>query len=369
MFPIIDRYILRESLRSFLAIFAVLILILVSHGFTKVLQKAAEGTIPHDLLLQIVALESFLLISPVVPPAFFFSILYSLGRMYRDSEMTALAAGGVGLGRIYRSYLLLAIPLSLLVGWFTLSLTPSVERQLTKLRDTHGATATLGAAVAGKFNEFSSGDLVFYIEGISENKSGLKGIFVQNRKHGKLGLITAAEGRQWTDEESGDHFVILNHGFRYEGQPGGNEYSVGEFDSYGIRIAKDERQRDRWPRNTMATEELRHSEDIKDYAELQHRYMFPFTIIVFMLISIPLARSLPREGIYGRLMLAILFYFLFVNLQALSDTWLKKGVTPHWLGLWWIHPVMLALAAGLLFLRSPRADRIYRHLYRWRRGS
>jgi lipopolysaccharide export system permease protein len=35
-----------------------------------------------------------------------------------------------------------------------------------------------------------------------------------------------------------------------------------------------------------------------------------------------------------------------------GKTWIEKGVMPEWLGLWWVHVVVAALAVGILF--APR---------------
>jgi len=362
MLSIIDRYILREASKSFAAVLSVLMLILITNGLVRVLQSAASGDLANEVVLKMFGVQSLLVLAQVTPPAFFFSILYSLGRMYRDSEMTALAAGGVGLRRIYRAYLMLAAPLTLLVAGLTLTANPYLNQLKAELKEAQTYGAEVAAAIAGKFTEFKDGTLVFYVEDLSDNGAQLHNVFIQNRKHGKLGIITAAHGHQYLDEASGDRFVVLSDGRRYEGEPGGEEFSVGEFESYGIRIAKEDQEQNSLPRNAIPTAELMESDEMRDRSEVQYRFTLPFTLLVFTLVSIPLARALPREGIYGRLFLALLFYFMFMNLLGASDIWMRQGVTPLWMGRWWVHPATLLLAAGLFFLRSPRAERLWQKL-------
>ncbi len=369
MIPIIDRYILWETLKTFLAILTVLLLILISHGFMKTLQKAAAGALSSQVLLQMVSLQSVAILGRIVPPAFFLSILYTLGRMYRDSEMTAMAAGGVGPGRIYRAFFLLAVPVALVVAWMSFSLAPWVNQQMEELKDQKTKTAELGRAVAGRFNEFSQGELVFYIEGMSDDRERLQKIFVQNRQHGELGLITAAEGRQYQDPETGDHFVILEQGRRYEGEPGRRDFSIGEFERYGVRVIDELRERHHWPENARPTADIWGSDDIKERAELEERFMYPLAVLVFTLVSIPLSRSMPREGVYGRMMLAILFYTIFINLQAVSETWMENGVTPPWLGRWWVHFFMLGLAGLVMASRRYSLSVLLRQVRILRRGA
>lgn len=361
MLPIIDRYILREVSRSFIAIMVVLMMIVVSQSYIRILQDAAAGTINTEVLMVLLGLEVLQVLGPVVPPAFFFAILYTLGRMYRDSEMTALAASGIGIRRIYRSFFIVAVPVACLVAWLTLDLVPWVNSNKSEIMaQQKEQTAELSTTVAGRFNEFSRGGLVFYVEKMSDDKHRMQKIFVQNRQHGKLSLITAAEGYQYVDEETGDHYLVLVRGHSYQGIPGQNDYSVGSFDKYAILIDKQAKVSHRLPPKAMPSMDLMRSKSVNLQSEFQFRIMFPIAVLVFTVLSVPLSKSLPREGIYGRLVLAILFYFIFLNLQAISGNWMVSGVTPVWMGRWWVHLVVLLLGGVLMLYKSPRLWRIYR---------
>lgn len=359
MLPIIDRYILQEVSKSFLAIMTVLMLIVVSQSYIRILQDAVSGTITNEVLMQLLGLEVLQVLGPVTPPTFFFAILYTLGRMYRDSEMTALAAGGIGLRRIYRAFALVALPVALVVAWFTLDLVPWVNANKAQImQQQKDESAELGMAVAGRFNEFSRGGLVFYVESMSEDKRRMRNIFVQNRQHGKLGLITADEGYQYTEPDTGDQYLVLVRGHRYQGVPGQSDYSVGDFAKYAILIDRDGPQEGVLPTKAISTSELIGAKDLHKRSELEYRLMFPVAVLVFTILSVPLSKSLPREGIYGRLMLALLCYILFLNLQAVSGNWMVDGTTPAWLGRWWVHPFMLLLGGAIMLYKSPRMFRV-----------
>ena len=43
--------------------------------------------------------------------------------------------------------------------------------------------------------------------------------------------------------------------------------------------------------------------------------------------------------------LPFLSTFTFFNLLGVSGTWMKDGVTPEWMGRWWVHILMLGLTA------------------------
>lgn len=364
MISIIDRYILREVIKSFLAILSVLLLIFTSNSFIRILQKAVSGTVSNDVLFQLVGLNSVYVLGTVIPPAFFFAVLYAIGRMYRDSEMTALASCGFGVGRIYRAVTYAAAPVALIVGLLAIVVIPSTERISAQIYDRQEDEAEIGNAAAGRFNEFKQGEMLFFAEEMSSDKTRILNIFVQNRQHGDLGLTTAAKGYQYVDEETGDHFIVLQDAHRYEGNPGETEFSVGQMEEVGFRVEKKEKKDLVLRRDALSTSFLLSSDSRDHKSELQYRFLLPFSVFIFSLAGVILSRSLPREGTSGRIILSILFYTVFLNLQAVAGGWMRTGITPVWIGRWWIYIVALLLIWVLYFLRTQQFGLSARQLFR-----
>ena len=363
MLPIIDRYILLEVSKSFLAITIVLLLVLVGSGYMRFLGDVAAGNLGQDVVLKLVGVEALRVMSAITPPAFFLSILFTLGQMHRHSEMTALSASGIGFIRIFRAVFLAAVPVTLLVLWLSLDLRPWANSINDRLLSKKDIQSEFNSAVAGRFNEFSRGDLVFYVESISKDRTRLKQVFVQNRQHGELGLIVSEEGYQYVDENTGEQYVVLRNGKRYEGVPGVNTFTIGQFEEYGLKINIKPELQQRTRVRSISTFELLKSSTLDHRVELEYRFMLPAAVLVFTFISIPLSHSLPRDGMYGRLVLAILFYLLFVNLMALSGAWMESGTTPLWIGRWWVHPLMMALTGLVIYYRSVHFSRLMRRLF------
>ena len=55
------------------------------------------------------------------------------------------------------------------------------------------------------------------------------------------------------------------------------------------------------------------------------------------LIGVPLARLRPRQGRYARVASPCSIFFVYIQLAIAGRFWLARGVTPGWLGLWWVH--------------------------------
>ena len=57
-----------------------------------------------------------------------------------------------------------------------------------------------------------------------------------------------------------------------------------------------------------------------------------------------MAHSAPREGRGGRIVLGILTYMVYANLLYMCRSWISKGEMPAWLGMWWVHALVLVVA-------------------------
>ena len=355
---VVDRYLLSEALKTLVAIVVTFSLVMVSMLFLRVFESVAVGQLNPGAVLHMVGFQVLRYFPRLIAPAFFFSVLFVLIRMHRDSEMIAFAAGGIGPVRIYRAFLFPTLPLVLLTAWFSLEVTPWAAAEMQRiLVEQKQKGAELAGIREGRFNEYSKGDLVAYVEAIEGGKS-MKNLFIQNRQHGSLGLITARDGYHRYDGESGDHYISLLDGRRYEGMPGQAEYSIAHFERYTLRVAHEDRQS--IPRlSSIATSDLVGATHPGAQAELQDRLSYPLSVITLALVAIPLSRSLPRQGMYGRLFMAFLVYFTFLNLHGIAENWLASGVTPRWMGMWWFQVVMVAIA-GLLVLPETQAVRRFR---------
>ena len=76
-------------------------------------------------------------------------------------------------------------------------------------------------------------------------------------------------------------------------------------------------------------------------------------VMVFAFLAVPLARTRPRQDIYGRIALAVLIYFVFINLQRVAERWMEQSITPAWLGLWWVAASLAGIAGLITLIDSP----------------
>ena len=187
---VLDKMIIQDLLKTVLSVLTVIVVIIVSRKFIRILDDAIAGLVSNEALLSILGLKTIIASVEFLPVALFMSVLMVLGRMYRDQEMAAVSSAGGGAGTIYRAVFLLIFPLTVLTVGLSLYTMSWAEVKIDKLMQQGAESSDLRGIAAGKFSEYSQGDLVFYVEKISADKK-MHTVFVQDRQHGKMSIINA----------------------------------------------------------------------------------------------------------------------------------------------------------------------------------
>jgi lipopolysaccharide export system permease protein len=362
---IFDRYLLKEVIYGWLAVTVILWLILVSNRLVRYLADAAAGDIPGELIFKLLGLKMVWYIIHIVPFALALGVVLGLGRLYRDNEMTVMAACGVGPLRIYKPVLGFGLLVAASLAWLALYVSPGVQEISHRLETAAARQADVTALGAGRFNEIQNGKLTFYAERLSADKQTMENLFiaVRNQKDSSKPqqIVRAKSAYRQRDEETGDQFLILVNGVRYEGIPGEAAYRVMQFAEYGVRIDLPGGEVTTTKRAATPTATLLASSNTEDIAEVQWRLSMPLSVISLLLLAVPLSRSSPRQGRYGRLVIAILLFVIYYNLLGTAKAWVGDGSVPPLIGLWWVPalPVVASaiLLAGETFLCSVRLPR------------
>jgi lipopolysaccharide export system permease protein len=341
---VVDKMLVNDLGKTFISVLSVIVVILVSRKFISILSDAVEGKISNQTVLGVLGLKTLLVTVSFLPVAVFIAVLMVIGRMYRDQEMAALSSAGVGVGGLYRGVFMLVVPLMLLSAYLALVSAPWAEAEIDYLIRRDEQTADIRGIAAGRFAEYSQGDVVFYTEEIDKDKTMHK-IFVQERQHAVVALASAESGE--IKELPGGVYLILNNGERLQGIPGKADWIIEKFGEYAVRLEEGGRVK-RGSRSTADTTELLKSTAPEDVAELQQRFSIPLGVVLLSALAVPLARISPRGGVYGNLLTAFLIYFTYGNFQKFNQSWMMKGVISPVIGYVWIYLLMLLILAGLL---------------------
>jgi lipopolysaccharide export system permease protein len=344
---IIDRLFVFELSKMLASVMLVLSVILISQRLVRYLSKVSSGELSADAVLSLVGFNMVLLLIKLLPAALLVSILLVLGKMYRDNEMAALFSAGVGLSRVYRSVFLFVTPLFVVSIYLSLVTMPWGLQQIEMIKSNDQNSLDIRGITDGRFNEYSQGDLVFYVEEITDDDKMLN-VFIQNRQHGKLGITASKSGEIKIDEKTGDRFIILNDGNRYEGVPGQADYKVTKFKEYGVVVAEKSDVKVAFDTKELSSGDLIKLSSPRAVSELQKRLSIPIALITFALLAVPISRVSPRAGMYGNLLTTLLIYIVYENLMSLSHSWIVKGQISSWVGVWWVHLFVLIVALVML---------------------
>jgi len=352
MLRIFDRYLLKEVVYGWLAVTITLWLILVSNRLVRYLADAAAGDIPGELIFKLLALKMVWYIIHIVPFALALGVVLGLGRLYRDNEMTVMAACGVGSSRIYKPVLGFGLLVAAVLAWLSLYVSPGVQQISHRLEAEAGRQADITGLGAGRFNEIQDGKLTFYAERLSADKQTMENLFIAVRNpsnsHKPQQIVRAKSAYRKRDDDTGDQFLVLVDGVRYEGTPGEAAYRVMQFDEYGVRIDLPGVDMTTTRRAATPTATLLDSSNSEDIAEVQWRLSMPLSVISLLLLAVPLSRSSPRQGRYGRLVIAILLFVIYYNLLGTAKVWVGDGSVPPVIGLWWVPALPVVLSAMFL---------------------
>ncbi|MFQ5982668.1 MAG: LPS export ABC transporter permease LptF [Woeseiaceae bacterium] len=351
MFRILDRYIFREVAQTWAAVTLVLLFILLTNQFAQVLGDVAKDRLPKDAVLLVIGLTGLQYLTVVVPIGLFLSIMLALGRLYRDSEMPAMMACRMGPGGIYRPLLWLIVPLTLGVAWLAMELGPKALTAVDRIGVEAQREADLTSIEPGKFITASEGTVVYAERVIGPGS--VENVFLQRRtESGDVEVVIAERGEQVDTEEPDLRYFVLHNGRRYEGLPGTSVFRVMEFAEHGIPYRlPNVSESDERPR-VMSTLDLMRSRASDEVAELQWRIGVPLSTFILAILAVPLSRSQPRQGRYGRLAVGLLVFIIYFNLLSAGKAWVEQEAMPAGVGLWWVHGVMIGLAAVMLGYQS-----------------
>ncbi len=351
---IIRRAFYREAVQTTLAITGVIMVVLVFFGMTALLGRVAGGRFTDTVLFTLLGLQMLKRLDLLLPLALYLGILLTLSRWYRDSEMTVLAACGVGLLELLRPVMVLALFVSLAVGILSFYFTPLAYSQMERVKDESAARPDIGRMAPGAFIESSEGRRIFYTESIDSQSGVLKNVFSTSLRDNKRGVLIARFGKPFVEPKTGDRFLVFKNGTLYEGIPGEADYRILQFETYNVRL--EPKKVGSSPATTtsgMPSNRLFGSRVRDHVAEWHWRMAKPIIVLVLAVFALVLAYTDVRRGRLSNVFVAILVYFIYSNLLGFGQTLIKNGQVPPVIGLWWVH-ILLASTAGYLLMRRAR---------------
>lgn len=350
---ILDRYLMKEMLLTWLAVTVVLLVIMVGNVLARSLSRVTDGTIAADALLALVGLKSVGILVTLIPLSLYLGIMLAHGRFYRDNEMAVMQACGVSWLDIIRPTAILGVLGALIIAALTSFASPWAARSEQQLILDMRERSAISALTPGRFVSASDGSTVLFVEDASSDKTQFNRVFMHRQRDNQPPAVdTARIASYQVDEATGDEYLIFTDGQTSIGTPGNSEYVITDFRRQGILRPRTERSELNLRNKSKTMAQLLQENGLDEKAEVQWRLSIPLAAFLLALLAVPLSYTSPREGRFGKIVIAILIYIPYANLLVLARKWIASGVLPAWVGLWPVHSVVFLLIVFLLIRRQ-----------------
>jgi lipopolysaccharide export system permease protein len=314
-------------------------------------------------LLALLGFNALFYFNILLSVTLFVTVLLTLTRWYRDSEMIVWFTSGQGLTACLRPILFFAAPFFLAILVLSFYLSPWAEQRKIEYERQLESRDEISLITPGLFREFRRANLVVFVESINTFDGTIRNVFLHSIDDEK-DATTLARVARLEEGADGARYVVLEDGRRYEGAPGSADFRIVEFEKLGRVIEPAAARALPASRKAIPTDVLALADGDAERAELFWRLSVPILAFVLTLLAIPLAHVNPRLGRSFNLVSAALLYLLYTNCLNIVQSLIAQGKLDFWVGLVVPHATALVVVFVLfrhqlsvfgLFRGPPRA--------------
>lgn len=333
----------RELARSFGATLVVLFTIVLTMLLIRTLGLASRGSVNPEEIMLVLGYTVLGRMPPILTLALFIAIVFTLARMYRDSEMIIWQASGLPVSGLLAPVMRFAWPVLVVIALMLLFAWPWANRQTEELRGRFERRGDLERVAPGQFQESTSGRRVFFIDKDTADGREGRNIFISSQEpDGRESVTSARGGRiEWQDDQQ---VLRLNNGQRLETSADRSEMKVSEFEEYvtlvgAVPLAGPGGQGTK----SRSTSQLLQEPTQANMGELGWRVGMALTAFNFVLIAVAVTTGNPRAGRGGNLFFTLFSFLFYYNLLNLGQSWTSSGLVG-------MVPFMLGLHGGVFVL-------------------
>jgi lipopolysaccharide export system permease protein len=339
---IFHRALLREFASLAGAVFMTLFAIAVTTRLVRLLGQAAVGKFPSDAVFAFLGFFALGALPVLLSLTMFISVLLTMTRSWRDSEMVIWFGAGQPLTAWLKPVLLFALPQIAVIAALSLFISPWAAQMAGQYATRLDARDDVSRVSPGVFGETANRTRVFFVESVSGETNSVQNIFLSSVQGTRSGVSMSRSGHTET-AANGDRFIVLEQGRRYEGAPGDPQYRVTEFDRYAARIEVKEGREVTPTHKNLPTWALIMTPTNQNKGEILWRVGIPISALVLVMLAIPMSFVNPRAGRSVNLLFALLTYIVYSNLLSVSQARVATGRMDFSLGWWMVHAGMIAL--------------------------
>jgi lipopolysaccharide export system permease protein len=354
-----DSTLRRELARNFGATLVVILTIVLTMFLIRTLGRAAGGEIAPQEVVLFLGYTALGHLPTMLALSLFVSVVATLSRMYRDSEMAIWFSSGVGLTRFVQPVLRVSWPVLLVIGVLALFVWPWQNQRSVELKERFEHRSDLSRVTPGQFQTSSDGTRVFFIERDAVDSHTGRNVFI-------LGSLPDAESV--TSARSG-HIdgsdLVLTRGQRNDENLRTSEKTLARFEGYRVQVRdKALSVLDNLPPKARTTLDLLLDPTPQNQGQLAWRLGLLLGAANLTLLGVGLSASNPRRASNWNLLFALLAFVVYYNVINLTEAWIAGGKATMGSALIVAHGGAFLIATALLWWREQGTSRIG-----WRRPA
>jgi len=364
MFKLLDNYILKKFLGTFIFTMLVITIIAVVIDTSEKADDFVRSGLSAGQLIMVYYIGFIpFIMSMIYPLMVFIAVIYFSSKMAGRSEFIAILAGGVRYNRMLRPYLVGAIFLALIFWFASQYWVPRANEIRTDFQAVYvDRNSSYNGDPYRNNNYYLRVDPTTFVgfryyDTVNKTASSF---FMQKLKGNSVHYNVRAETIRWDPIKKDWKLTGV-----IERTIDGVKETLKKQDSLhvNLNVQPKELRRDDYLKDKLTTpelhqfihmEEVRGSEGLNTFkVELYHRDATPFSVIIMALIGAIISTRKVRGGSGLMLAIGIVMAAIFVVMDKFAVTFSTKGNLPPMLAAW-LPNMIFTCVAGVLYAKTPK---------------
>lgn len=337
---IMDRYIAGELIRPFLLGVGGFVVIMLANT----LYLYAELIVHSGVAVNVVALLLLYNLPAIIvvtfPVAYLFSTLLAIGRLSKDSEVTALRSVGVSFRRILLPLLIGSVLVSYAAFLINDDVVPWANRKtvdLVREMVLHQGTPVIKENI---FFKGSKENRYFYVRQVDRRSNEMYDVFIFDKRQNPQQVVIAQEAR-WVGENWELRNGVLS---RYDKDGIATEEDAFREMSVKVDVKPDAffQAGERSPQEKKSTELKEEIQTLKEggtdvksmEVDYYMKFSLPFATFFSALLAAPLGAKFSRMGGYIGVVFSIILVFIYYVVMSIARSMGNNGVLDPITGAW-----------------------------------
>ncbi|MDR1878811.1 MAG: LptF/LptG family permease [Bacteroidales bacterium] len=357
---ILDRYIIKKFIGSFLIVIAMIIVVVVVVDVAENIQDFLDNKVPVMEIVTGYYLNFIPYFVNLFSPLFtFVAVIYFTSKLSRNSEIIAMLNAGMSFYRLMVPYIISAVFIGILSFYLTNFLIPQTQRGMMKYKEKYMSSMQVRSKDIDNHIKTAPNTYAYVHYWDNANNLGYNFWYEFMGDDGILYKLHA----QTIAWDTVTHIWRLNNYIRRTFDKGKETLEYGDRKDTMLNISISDFV---WVkegytmmnyseiREFIAEEKEKGSVEIRNYEFEKHRRLaFPFATIILSVVGLCVSSRKSKQGVGLHLLLGLLLTFSFIMLLQVSQVFaIYGGLSPAWAA--WTPNILYSLLCVVLVKNTPK---------------